>query len=150
MRNTATIIILSVVATILAFGIGACIAIKPFTAIGLAPILAAISLIIRAIRGRPTHPHEDPKHSTQHSSHAHMAGPTKQPNGEVAPQDLNFQDPVDATLDGILVPRDLTDIVQPMPNLPTAATGQQQATNPKHGNRLRWPHPTRHRHRQSR
>jgi hypothetical protein len=79
-----------------------------------------------------------------------MAGPTKQPDEEVAPQGLNFQYPVDATLDGILVPRDLTDIVQPMPNLPTAATGQQQATNFQHGNRLRWPHLTRHRHRQSR
>ena len=68
MRNTATIIILSVVATVLVFGIGICIAIKPFTAIGLAPILAAISLIIKAIRGRPTHPHESP--NTQPSTPA--------------------------------------------------------------------------------
>ena len=147
MRNTATIIILSVLATVLVFGIGTCIAIKPFTAIGLAPILAAISLIIRAIRGRPTHPHESPKHPTQHGSHARMASSTKQPNKEVAPQGLNFQCPVDATLGGILVPRDLIDIAQPIPTLPPTATDQQQATNPQHGHRRRWPRPTRHHHR---
>lgn len=102
MRNTPPTIILSVVATILVFGIGACITVKPLTAIGLAPILAAISLIIRAIRGRPTHPqeppkdpHHDPHHDpadstaqpcqvpdtpTQHSNDAGMPDPTKQPN----------------------------------------------------------------------
>jgi drug/metabolite transporter (DMT)-like permease len=62
MRNIATTVILSVVATVLVFGIAACIAIKPFTAIGLAPILAGVSLIIRAIRGRSTHPPEPPNH----------------------------------------------------------------------------------------
>jgi len=62
MRNARTTVILSIVATILVFGIGACIAIKPLTAIGLAPILAAISLIIRAIRGRPSHRDDPPKH----------------------------------------------------------------------------------------
>ena len=63
MRDTRTVIVLSVVATVLVLGIGACIAINPLIAIGLAPILAAISLIIRAIGGGPTEP-EDPPEST--------------------------------------------------------------------------------------
>ena len=135
MRNMTTIMILSVLATILVFGIGTCIAIKPFTAIGLAPILAAISLIIRAIRGRPTYPHEDPKHPTQHGNHTHMTGPTKQ---QAASQDLATQYPVNTTLNGIPIPQNLINTAQPNPNLPTATTDQQQATNPQQGSRQRW------------
>lgn len=131
MRNTATTIILSVVATVLVISIGACITIKPFTAIGLAPILAATSLIIRAIRGQPTHP-------------------TKQPNEEVVRQDPDLRDPINATPDGIPVPRDLIDIPRPIPNLPIARTDQQQAPGPQPGSRRRWPRPRRHRHRKSR
>jgi hypothetical protein len=66
MRNTATTVILSVVAIILVLGIGACIATKPLTAIGLAPILAAISLIIKAIRGRPSRRDDPPEQPTDH------------------------------------------------------------------------------------
>ena len=150
MRNTATITILSVVATVLVFGIGACIAIKPFTAIGLAPILAAVSLIIRAIRGRPPTLMRTPHTPTRHGSHTPMAGPTKQPNEYIAPQHLGFQHPVNATLDGIPVPQDLIDIARSIPNLPIAATDQQQVTHPQQANRRRWPRPTRHRHRKSR
>ena len=65
MRNTRTILILSVVAAVLVFGIGACIMTKPLTAIGLAPILAAISLIIRAIRGAPSRRYNLPEHPRQ-------------------------------------------------------------------------------------
>jgi hypothetical protein len=79
-----------------------------------------------------------------------MAGPTKQPNEDIAPQDLDFQYPVNATLDGIPVPRDLIDIARSIHHLSPAATDQQQITNPQHGNRRRWPRPTRHRHRKSR
>lgn len=151
MCNTATIIILSVVATVLVFGIGACIAIKPFTAIGLAPILAAISLIICAIRGRPSYSHEGTKHLTRHSSHAHTSDPTQQPDEQVAPQDLDFQYPVNATPDGIPASRDLMNMARPISDFPIAATGQQQAvTNLQHGNRRCWPRPTRHRRRKSR
>ena len=151
MRNTSTTVILSVVATALVFGIGACITIKPFTAIGLAPVLAAISLIIRAIRGRPTHPHESPKHPhndpadmtaqpcqvpdspTHHSSDVGMTGPTEQTNYEMTPQGLDPQCRADATSDGILTTGDLTDVAQPIPDLPTAATGERRATNPRRG-----------------
>lgn len=59
MRNTKTVIVLSVVATVLVLGVGACIAINPLAEIGLVPILAAISLIISAIGGAPTEP-DDP------------------------------------------------------------------------------------------
>lgn len=59
MRDTKTVIVLSAVATVLVLGIGACIAINPLAAIGLAPTLVAISLIIRAIGGGPTEP-DDP------------------------------------------------------------------------------------------
>ncbi len=78
MRNTATIIILSVLATVLVFGIGTCIAIKPFTAIAFAPILAAISLIIRAIRGRPPTLMRAPK--TQPGTAATPVWPAQQNN----------------------------------------------------------------------
>jgi hypothetical protein len=61
MRDTRTVIVLSVVATVLVLGIGACIAINPLTAIGLSPILAAISLIISAIGDGPTEPEDPPK-----------------------------------------------------------------------------------------
>jgi hypothetical protein len=56
MRNTKIVIVLSVVATVLVLSIGVCIAINPLAAIGLAPVLAAISLIIRSIGGAPTGP----------------------------------------------------------------------------------------------
>jgi hypothetical protein len=150
MRNTATIIILSVVATVLVIGIGVCITIKPFTAIGLAPILAAISMIIRAIRGQPTRPHEGTKHPTRRSSHTQMAGPTEQPHKEVAPQDIDFQDPVNATSDSIPVPREFMDIQRTIPDLPTVPADHQLAPDPQHGNRRRWPRSPRHRHRKSR
>lgn len=61
MRNTQTVIVLSVVATVLVLGIGACIAVNPLTAIGLAPILVAISLIISAIGGGRTEPDDLPE-----------------------------------------------------------------------------------------
>jgi len=150
MRNTATIIILSTLATVLVFGIGACITIKPFTAIGLAPILAAISLIIRAVRGRPTGTHEGTKHPTRHNSHTHMAGPIKQPNEQAAPHDIDFQNPDNAPPDGIPVPQDLIDIPWSIPNLSTTPTDQQHPPESQHGNRRRWPRPQRHRHRKSR
>jgi hypothetical protein len=51
MRDTSSIIVLSVVAIILVLGIGLFIAINPWVAVGLAPILVAISVIIRAIGG---------------------------------------------------------------------------------------------------
>lgn len=158
MRNTATIVILSVVATVLVLGIVACITIKPFTAIGLAPILAAISLIIRAIRGRTTNPYgrskqpphapanmpakrsQIPKHSTQHSSHTRIANPTEQPNEEITPQGLDPQHPPDATPDGILAPPDITDVAQPIP------TPAAPATNPRPWYRRHRPRPTQHRH----
>ena len=56
MHDTKIVIILSVVATVLVLGIGVCIVINPLAAIGLAPVLAAISLIIRAIAGAPIEP----------------------------------------------------------------------------------------------
>lgn len=149
MRNTATIIILSALATVLVFGIGACITTKPFTAIGLAPILAAISLIIRAVRGQPTGPHEG-KHPTRQNSHTHMADPTKQPNEQVTPQHTDSQDPDIAPPDGIPDPQHLIDSPWPIPNLPTTPTDQQHTPDPQHGNRRRWPQPPRHRHRKSR
>ena len=150
MRNTATIIILSTLATVLVFAIGACITIKPFTAIGLAPILVAISLIIRAVRGRPTGPDEATQTSTHHNSHTQTAGPTKQPNKHAAPHDIDFQNPDNAPPDSIPVPQDLIDSPWPIPNLPTTPTDQQHAPDPQHGNRRRWPRPPRHRHRKSR
>jgi hypothetical protein len=51
MRDTSSIIVLSVVAIILVLGIGLFIAINPWVAVELAPILVAISVIIRAIGG---------------------------------------------------------------------------------------------------
>jgi|GEM_PF-7034797 hypothetical protein len=48
MRNIKCVI-LSVVAVVLVGTVGACIAVNPFAAIGLAPVLAAIGWIIRAI-----------------------------------------------------------------------------------------------------
>lgn len=54
MRDTKTVIVLSAVATVLGLGIGVCIIINPLATIGLAPTLAAISLIIRAIGGGVT------------------------------------------------------------------------------------------------
>lgn len=149
MRNTRTTIILSVVATILVFGIGACIAIKPLTAIGLAPILAAISLIIKAIRGRPNHRDDPPKHPrhdpaptttppcqaantpTQHD--LCVADTTEQLNRETAAQDPDSPGQTSATSDGILTPGHLTDIVQPLPDPPTAATGQRRSTHTRRG-----------------
>lgn len=56
MRDTKIIIVLSVVSTVLVLGIGVCIAINPLVTIGLAPVLAAISLIIRTIGGAPAEP----------------------------------------------------------------------------------------------
>jgi hypothetical protein len=150
MRNTATIVILSVVATVLVFGLAACITIKPFAAIGLAPILAAISLIIRAIRGQPTNPYgrfkkpppapanipaqpsKVPTHPTHHSSHPHIPSAPEQPN-EITPQSLNHQQPTEATPDSILAPPDITDAAQPIPIPPTPAT------NPRRRYRPRWP-----------
>jgi uncharacterized membrane protein HdeD (DUF308 family) len=46
MRDTQTVIVLSVVATVFVLGIGAYIAINPRTAIWLIPILTAIEKII--------------------------------------------------------------------------------------------------------
>jgi len=61
MRDTQTVIVLSVVATVLVLGIGAYIAINPRTAIGLIPILTAIAKIISAIGGGgPTTAPDDP------------------------------------------------------------------------------------------
>jgi hypothetical protein len=51
MRNVKIVVVLSVVATILVLGIIIFIGINPLVEIGLAPVLAAISLIIRAIGG---------------------------------------------------------------------------------------------------
>lgn len=158
MRNTATIVILSVVATVLVFGIAACITSKPFTAIGLAPILAAISLIIRAIRGRPTNPYgrftqrrharanmpaqpgQITKRPPQLSSRARIPSPTELPSEEITPQGLDPQHPPEVTPDGILAPPDITDVAQSIP--PPAPT-----TNPRRGYRQHWPRPTQHRHR---
>jgi hypothetical protein len=53
MSDTKIVISLSVVATVLVLGTGICIAINPLSAIGLAPVLTAISLIIRAIGDAP-------------------------------------------------------------------------------------------------
>lgn len=61
MRKIKTVVVLSAVAIVLVLGIVTCIAINPLAAIGLAPTLAAISLIIRAISGgsrNPDDPHE--------------------------------------------------------------------------------------------
>jgi hypothetical protein len=55
-RDTRSIVILSVVAVILVFGIVGCIVINPWAAAGLAPILVAIAVIIRAIAGSPDPP----------------------------------------------------------------------------------------------
>lgn len=58
MRDTTSIIVLSVVAIILVLGIGLFIAINPWVAVGLAPILVAISVIIREI-GRSSGPSDN-------------------------------------------------------------------------------------------
>lgn len=55
MRNTKSVVILSVVAVILVIGIGICTVINPWAAVGLAPVLVAIAVIITAIGG-PTDP----------------------------------------------------------------------------------------------
>jgi hypothetical protein len=51
MRDTKSIVILSVVAIILVLGIGLYITLNPRVAVGLAPILIAVSVIIHAIGG---------------------------------------------------------------------------------------------------
>ena len=163
MRNARTTVILSVVATILVFGIGACIAIKPLTAIGLAPILAAISLIIRAIRGQSSHRDDPPKYPrrdlaattaepcpaannpTEYDVGA--IGAADQPNHEIAPQGPDSPCRSSATSDGVLAIGHLTEIVQPNPDPPTAATGRRRSTHTRRGQRRSWPSPLRRRHR---
>jgi hypothetical protein len=51
MRDTKSIVVLSIVAAILVLGIGLYITLNPWVAVGLAPILVAISVIISAIGG---------------------------------------------------------------------------------------------------
>jgi len=66
MRDTRTVTVLSVMATVLVLGTVACIAINPSTATGLVPILAAVALIIKAIvgGGNTTDPDASPEDVT--------------------------------------------------------------------------------------
>lgn len=57
-HNTKSLVILSVVAVILVIGIGICTVINPWATVGLAPILVAIAVIIKAISGHPDPPDE--------------------------------------------------------------------------------------------
>lgn len=56
MRDTNSIIVLSVLTIVLVLGIEVCIAIAPLVAVELTPILVAIAVIIRAIGGSPDPP----------------------------------------------------------------------------------------------
>jgi len=51
MHDIRTIIVLSLVALILIGGIGVLAVINPYVALGLAPILMAVAVIVRAISG---------------------------------------------------------------------------------------------------